>query len=124
MSLWKLLGSSGRTFVSPRSFVTISHRRNKMTFVEELRNLRKEEDQNKRNSKLYKDIEERVKLTCRRFAGYTDYCSISEFNFSDFSPSAYSNYRLPNNEGLEKIVQMVTSDLGLAWTENYISWRG
>ncbi len=95
-----------------------------MTFVEELRNLRKEEDQNKRNSKLYKDIEERVKLTCRRFAGYTDYCSISEFNFNDFSAAHYGRSLLQDNKSLETIVKMVIFDLGLSITENYISWRG
>lgn len=94
-----------------------------MTFVEELKNLRKEEDQNKRNSKLYKDIEERVKLTCRRFAGYTDYCNIAEFNFNDFS-AAHVILKSPDNNYIEKIIKMVIFDLGLSITENYISWRG
>lgn len=95
-----------------------------MSFKEELKQLKEKYDEEVKNSKLYKDIEVRIKDICRREAQHgANYCLVSKFKFNDFAPrDYYSPFGPAPSDEFNDMVSRVIVDLGLSRDGTYLTW--
>lgn len=98
------------------------------TFREKLLLIQKKAQESRKDSVLYKNIKERIKINCERAAYESKNCLyIEDLFLSDFISSSYYNYSSIRyledmNKVVDGIIRTICQELDLEFDGQYITW--